>query len=57
LPEVFFELEARDESAFAALAVSDTETAQGLEGLASSHAADAHSNGDFLFGGNRLACL
>jgi hypothetical protein len=57
LPEVFFELEARDESAFAALAISDTETAQGLEGLTCSHAADAHSNGDFLFGGDRLAGL
>jgi len=57
LPEVFFELEARDESAFAALAISDTETAQRLEGLASSHAADTHANRDFLFGGDRLAGL
>jgi hypothetical protein len=57
LPEVFFELEARDESAFAALAISNTETAQRLECLASSHAADAHANRDFLFGGDRLADL
>jgi hypothetical protein len=57
LPEVFFELEARDESAFSALAISNTETAQGLERLTSSHAADTHTNRDFLFGGDWLANL
>jgi hypothetical protein len=57
LPEILFELEARDESAFAALAIGNPQAAQGLESLASSHTADSHPNGDFLFGGDRLPGL
>jgi hypothetical protein len=57
LAKILFELDAGNEGAFAALAVSDTETAKGFEGLAGGHAADAHALGDFLFGRDGLTCL
>lgn len=57
LAEVLFELHAGDESAFAALAVGDAEAAEGFEGLAGGHAADAHALGDFLLRGDGLADL
>src|SRR6266480_1549105 len=43
LAKILFELGARDESAFSALAVCDAEMTEGFEGLASRHAADAHA--------------
>src|SRR5256885_4357993 len=55
LAKILFELGARDESAFSALAVCDTEMTERFEGLASRHAADAHTLGNFLFGGDGLA--
>src|SRR5579883_485266 len=51
LAGIFFELSVRDERAFSALAIDDAHFAEGLEGLAGRHAADAKAGSDFLFGG------
>ena len=57
LAKILFEFDAGNESAFAALTIGDAEAAQGLQGLAGGHAADAHALGNFLFGRNGLARL
>ena len=50
LPEIFLQLDFRDEGALAPLAVSDAQVAEGLKCLASGHAAHAQTLGDYLFG-------
>ena len=57
LAKIFFELRARNESAFSALAVCNAEMTERFEGLASGHTTDAHALRKFLFGGDGLANL
>ena len=57
MAKLFFQLDARNKCAFAALAVGDTQMAQRLERLASGHAADAQALGNHGLGRDRLARL